>query len=446
MSESDITPTPLAEPVAEPAPAGRGRRAVLLSLVGAAALLGGGIYGSLSLSGGGSGGAGKPEDAVMNLLNAAQGSDLLGVLDTLEPAERDALRGGVTSTVDQLRRLGILSSSADPSSISGISLHFSGVKTRTEMLRSDLAAVTLTGGSVTASVNPGQLPLGDFTRSVAGTALSNAKAQTKTSSISTGKEAIVTVEENGTWYVSLGYTIAEDARLSSGASSPDPSQSIPAVGAPTAEGAVQGFIQALAGLDLQGMVRATPPDELAALHDYASLYAPQAEKALQTARSKVSITLTNLQLSSSDLGNGAALVKIKQIGVKVVSGTTTAVYDGNCLTVTDSADASQSMHFCRDQLGSVTSALPAPLQDIVQRLQGLHPELGLVAIEENGQWYFDPVRTVFTDLDNLLAAISPQDLTAVKNDIKQLSSSGSGLLGGSSKISGSLGLSGPGGA
>lgn len=446
MSESDIIPTPMAEPEPESRPA-RGRRAVLLSLVGAAALLGGGIYGSLSLSGGGSGGASTPADAVTNLLDAAQNSDLLGVLDTLEPAERDAMRSGITSTVDQLRRLGVLSSSADPSSISGISLHFSNVKMTTSQIRSGLAAVTLTSGSVTASVDPGQLPLGDFTRSVAGSALSKAKPQTKTSPISTGKEAIVTVEENGTWYVSLGYTIAEDARRATGAAGPDPSQSIPAVGAATAEGAVQGFIQALAGLDLQGMVRTTPPDELAALHDYASLYAPQAQSALQAARSKVAITLTNLQLSSTDLGNGTALVQIKQLGVKVVSGTTTAVYDGKCLTVTDSSDPSAGMHVCRDQISGVTSALPAPLQDIVKRLTGLHPQLGLVAVDEGGKWYFDPLRTMFTDLDNLLATISPEDLTAVKNDVKQLSSSGSGLFGGtSSGITGSLGQSGQGGA
>ena len=63
---------------------------------------------------------------------------------------------------------------------------------------------------MTGTFDAAKLPVGSFVSTLTHGLLSGAK-QTSTSNVTTGREAIVTEQVNGTWYVSLGYTIAYDA-------------------------------------------------------------------------------------------------------------------------------------------------------------------------------------------------------------------------------------------
>jgi hypothetical protein len=393
----------------------------LLGVFGAVAVLGAGAAVSVSLAAGGTSSAGSPAEAVTNLLSAAQHSDVLGMLDSLEPAERDALKSGVTSLVGQLQRLDVLSSSTNLSKVSGLYVQFHDVTTRTDMVRPGVADVFITGGTATAQVDPVQLPLGGFTRSVAGDALGPTHQLSTTSGISTGQSPIVTVKVGDNWYVSLGYTIAENARRALGASMPSASQAVPAVGSPSAEDAVRGFLGSVAAFDLTGMIRATPPEELAALHEYAPLFLSSAQSALDGAKSHAAVTINSLDLATVAQPDGAQLVQIKQLAFTVVvDGHLTVQVSGGCAHVTDSMDPTVDQTVCPDQSSDI-SGLPPEIQQLLQRVRDGHPAVGIVAVQEGGLWYVDPVRTVFTDVDDLLATFSPGDLQTIRNAIGQFS-------------------------
>lgn len=449
---ADLGPS---EPVGAAArgPGGRRVNRAVFALI-VVALLVAGVTASFTLARGGSQGAGNPDTAVRNLLAAAQNSDILGVLDTLVPAERDALKSGITETTSQLQRLGVLNSNTDLSNLGGVHITFSNVTTSTTNLRSDLAAVSFTGGTVTSQVDPSQVPLGSFTRSVAGSALSRAKRATTTSPLNSGKAVIMTEQVGGNWYVSLGYTIAENARRSGASATPGPGlpgQAVPATGSGSPQEAVKSFLQSLANLDLQGIIEDTPPIEFAALHDYASLFLPAAEDALAKVKPKLSISITNLSLVSQPLSDGSELVTITNIGLHVTYAQTTVDYANGCVTISDGSDPSHNGSFCLKDLSSLAQGavgqLPPALQKVVQDLRNLHATEGLVAVQENGGWYLDPVRTTFTDIDNLLAAITPADMNDIEHAVVQLrsgSSSSSSSSGGSSSTgtTGSTGSSG----
>jgi hypothetical protein len=421
--------TPGAGPAARPK-----RRLARVAVIGVpVVLVGAGVATSLSLAGGGASPASTPEAAVRALLDSAQQGDLLGVLGTLEPSERDALEAGITQTTSQLQRLQVLSSDADLSDISGLTLGFSNIRTSTAFLTPQRAAVTITSGTASSHIDPSQLPLGSFTRSVAGSALAKTKAANSSSGVSTGNDVIVTVQENGSWYVSLGYTVAEDAARASGQTAPPASSSIPAVGSETADDAIRSLIQSAANLDVAGVIKLTPPGEMAALHDYAPLFLAQADNALSNVRSKLSVSITKLDLADVPDGSGSELVTIRGIAFRATYEQYTVTYDGSCLDISDASDPSNDQHFCprASDLNSALSSLPAAIQPIVNDLKNLHPKEGLVALEENGQWYFDPVRTVFTDLDNLLGALSIKDMNDIASLVKQAQSGSlSSTLGG----------------
>ncbi|HET6811974.1 MAG TPA: hypothetical protein VFH50_13295 [Acidimicrobiales bacterium] len=384
-------------------------------------LLGAGVAASLTLAGGSTASASSPDGAVRALLDAAQHGDLLGVLGTLEPSERDALESGISRTADQLERLQVLSQDTDLSNISGINLGFSDIKTSTTYLTPQRAAVTITSGTATSHVDPSRLPLGSFTRSVAGSALAHAKPISSSTGATTGDNAIVAVQENGGWYVSLGYTAAEDLARSAGQSAPPAGTSVPAVGSATPDDAIRALVHSATDLDLAGVVKLTPPEEMAALHDYAPLFLAKADKAVSDVRSKLSIAVTRLDLADVADGSGAELVTIKGVAFHATYEQYTVTYDGSCLTVSDAGNPSNDQHLCPTGSGldSMLSSLPAPLQPLVNDLRGIHPQEGLVAVQENGQWYFDPVRTVFTDIDNFLGALSLKDMNDIQSLVQQ---------------------------
>ena len=409
----------------------RPRRLARTAVLGVPVLVvGAGLAASLSLAGGGTASATTPDAAVRALLDSAQHGDLLGVLGTLEPSERGALEDGISRTTGQLQRLGVLSPDTDLSDISGLRLGFSGIKTSTSYLTPQRAAVTITAGTATSRVDPARLPLGPFTRSVAGSALAQAKPTSSSSAAATGRSVIVTVQENGSWYVSLGYTLAEDLAHSAGQSAPAAIASVPSVGSATADDAIRTLVRSATDLDLAGVIKVTPPGEMAALHDYAPLFLSTGDRAMSKVRSKLSITVTRLDLADFPDGPTSKLVTIRGLAFRATYEQYTVTFDGSCITVSDASDPSNNRHLCPTTSGldTVLSSLPAPLQPLVNDLRGIHPQEGLVAVEENGQWYFDPVRTAFSDLDSLLGALSLKDMNDIQSLVQEFRS-GSLLVG-----------------
>ncbi|MDP9007073.1 MAG: hypothetical protein M3N15_09175, partial [Actinomycetota bacterium] len=139
-------------------PPRRRRRRVGVAGLGLVAALGAATFAALSLST--TDGSATPQAAVERLLSAVGDEDVIGVLEALEPGERSVLRPGLQDVGEELRRLAIASQDFDLGAVRGVDLELDGVAMETEELADGLAAVRITGGTITASTRPEELPVG----------------------------------------------------------------------------------------------------------------------------------------------------------------------------------------------------------------------------------------------------------------------------------------------
>ena len=122
---------------------------------------------------------------------------------------------------------------------------------------------------------------------------------------------VAVVEEGGSYYVSSFYTAAELAAASAGYTMP--ATPIPAVGAATPEDALRGVIDAGIQLDVAGLIELTPPDEMAALHDYGPILVELADEALvetdvQTVLDGWTFSIDALDLEQVEVTGGIKLL------------------------------------------------------------------------------------------------------------------------------------------
>lgn len=167
MSEQDqwAAPTEAAVPVAPPAyvpeaPVGPRRRvrAIVAATAAVAVLAGGVVFAIGNLAS--SDGADSPDAAVRQFFGAISKRDLVGVLDALPPGERESIKEPMLDLISQLKRLGVLSSTLEPGDVPGVSFKIDGLTLETEDVRSDLAVVKITGGTLTSTFDLAKLPLG----------------------------------------------------------------------------------------------------------------------------------------------------------------------------------------------------------------------------------------------------------------------------------------------
>jgi hypothetical protein len=431
-SESDIFPAGAA-PLSGPKRFGLGAR-LSLAAVAAVVLAGAGAGASVALSGSTKNGAATPAAAVTAMLGALGDGDFLAVLDDLAPGERNALEPGLESIFSQLKRLDVLSSDANLANISGISVHFSGLQTVTDQLTPEVAAVRVTGGTATSTVDPSQLPLSAWLQSLVGIATSG-KATTRTSPAGgPGSGVVGTVEVGGSWYVSIGYSIALNALAGSPQGEAPPATSLQAAGASSPEGAVQAIFTSLSNLDLSALLADLPPDEMAALYAYAPDWLPKAQAALNSVKGKVSTSFGNLSFSTKALGQGALVEVNPGLTFSVVASGASITYANGCATENVLGSLRKVCQGANNPyLSKLLSALPPPVSAIVKRLSSAHPETGFVTVEEGGRWFVSPTRTALQAVVAVMQELKSSDLhtivdnapavrQALKNYARQLGS------------------------
>jgi hypothetical protein len=385
------------------APLRRRPAAYVAVVIGLLGLVGGAIFFVRSV-GTSADGAKTPEAAVQKLFDALSNEDALGVLESFAPSERDVLTGRLRAITRELGRLGILREDVDLGDISGVDLTFTGLRYQTQSLGTGFSYVKLTAGTSTYAVNPAESPVGDFLRGFL--PRSAAKAVRGSDDLANDKIAFATVQQDGSWYVSIWYTAAEQARRDAGAALPTFGEGIVARGTETPEAAVEALLRAAALVNVRRMIELTPPDEAAALHDYAPLFIDQAEAAAVEARRAFSFTIRSVDLSHSGSGD-ENVVKIDDMSFRlsVPEFGISVDYDGECATL---------------DLGEVFGPSAGP-QRICDKgllpsleLPGLarQPDLGFVVVRRDGLWYVSPTRTVLDAITATLKPLRPADLEA----------------------------------
>ena len=385
-----------------PQPPKRRPLAYAAVVIGLVALAGGATFFARSV--GTYKGAGTPEAAVQRMFDALSNEDFLGVLTTLRPGERSALTGRIKAMSQELGRLKILSSDLDLGDVHGIDLSFTGLTYRTASLSDRISAVVVTGGRATYRIDPRTSPLGDFVRGLMGRGSGNVVSGTE--DIANDQPTIVAVQDGGKWYVSLGYSIAEQVRRDAGLPVPTFGAGVPANGAASPEAAVDQFLRAAVRLDVRKLIELMPSGEAGALHDYAPLFLSELENKAKEARSSFRFSLRTLDLSSRASGD-EALVKIDKIvfDLSIPSIGVSAEYDGKCLKV-EGAEAflgSNAGPLCGDAIKGITGGLNVPT-----------PEIGIVTVREGGAWFVSPIGTVFDAMVGVFKALKPSDLENLK--------------------------------
>lgn len=425
--------------VAPPAKKG-GKGKVIAAVVGAVAVVGAGTFAVTTIAGGSDGGASSPDAAVEKMFDAVGELDVLGVMDSLLPGERDIMRDRAERLVGNLRDLGVLSDDADLGGIAGVEITLSDmtydpVDTNVE----DITDV-LVSGTIDASVNGEELPIGDL---VIDRFLDGEPLDIDESDSGEFEDLMITaVEQDGRWYVSLGYTAAEYARTGGGDPAdadfdvPEVEDAIALNGGDTPEGAINNLLDAVESFDLEGAVGTLDPREFGALHRYAPLFIDDAEHAVSSLEEDVAITFGDITYTVTRDGSSATVgINIDSLVVQFDGGSVEYRSDGNCVTITE--DGGQPEELCGGSItadpGDVVAEIEDMLPDdpeladsvaaLVEDFQAAFDDLGPLGItvsEVDGKWYVSALGTVADTGLTVLDALDRAEFETLIDDLEGL--------------------------
>lgn len=406
MSDS----TPPAEDGVEPLPAtdtstswSNGRIAALL--LGLVALIGGTYLAVSAATGGGDG----PETAVEELMDAISDEDVIGVLASIDPEEREALEPGIRQLADQLVRIGVLADDFRLEDVAGADVEITDLDTETATLTDDLVAVTVVGGTLRATTQPDEIPVGaELEEDVAGLGPSDTVETLDPDDAFT----LVAIRRDG-WHVSIGYSLLHAFTVGEGLDFPLPTDGIQASGAASPTGAVEGMLRAGAELDVEGVLALLAPGESDALHAAAPLFLDEVQAAITgEVPEGTEVEITDLGMSEEDVEGGRRVV-LESYGVSVAvpgEGEMGFTFDGECTTVVGVptgafADAFEA-YGGRDRIcASDTQEALGPLASL---FDPAGRRAGVIVVERDGEWFVSPVRTML-DLAVQLLAGAPDD-------------------------------------
>jgi hypothetical protein len=374
----------------------------------------------------------SPTDPVREMIEAAEARDIIGILEQIDPGERDAVRGPLEDMVDELNRLDVFED-ASLEEFTGYELEVEDLELEATEVRDGLQAVRITSGTSTQRFNADDLPLGGFVRDLTDDLDNPSEGTSELAEEDDDEAPIVVVERGGRWYVSFGYSIAEGARRADGRSIEELGDGVEPDGADSAEDAVREFMLAAADLDPRRLIELLPPDELGAVQDYAGMFIEEAEGLGAFARRAVKLDISTLELDA-DTDGDHALVKVEELEF-------TAKGDGFAVSFRDGCFSYEVPGMEPDEVckgDEPTEALPfgdLELPDfsfVEKRL-----DVGFVATRVDGKWFVSPVRTVLENFVAALRLVEPGDLDKGVDWFEELQGTfgqmlGEALLGGES--------------
>lgn len=389
-------------------------------------------------------GASSPENAVDGLLQSISGEDVIGTLETLRPAERDAFKGPLEDSIDELERLELLAD-VDLGDVQGVDVEIEGYGLRTTELAADVVAVTVSGGTVRGATTPTELPIGDTMRAILEEDLGVELPEgTQIESDDLGEFQLVAVEEGGGWYVSPGYSIAEWARQGSGEPLPAFGSVVP-IGGDSPEASVRALADAAVTLDAEKAITQLDPEEMAALYDYAPLFLDDAEQAVVEARDDLEISLDLQSLRTEDGPDGTRKVYIDAFAFEAVEDTEyddnsySVTYDGECFRYEETwtyeyftdvgsyegeeytpapETETSSGEWCRGEPLVTENEYDDGLE--LPALDAPFDQLALVTVERDGRWYVAPGRSILEVIPAFLRGVDAGDIDTMREWLREL--------------------------
>jgi hypothetical protein len=358
---------------------------------------------------------------VQNIVDDINNSDLVGALDDLPANERDTLSAAFLDDIDQLKRLKVLQSQADPKHVDAVQASIKDLKFGNPVTVNDHVQIAqLTGGTVSVSADLSKVPFtAEFLKTLFPHGVPPGQSTTGGNIAdavrSNGGKAIriATQKVDGRWYPSLFYTVADNAAVSGGAGAPTAADYVPAKGASSPADAVKQLVNALLAGDSTRAIELLSPTELAAVHDYAGLIVKNG-----AGSPAAPVHIDDLQLTTTPVARGGQSVGLKSVKATTDAGAFALTIDGDCVEVTLPGQSAQRMCSGQlvDEIATQLNLFGAPPLTSAQRaalthlLSGSALTGGIVTTQTGGQWYVNPVRTGLSDVTTLLARLQGNDL------------------------------------
>ncbi|HEX9682707.1 MAG TPA: hypothetical protein VGA13_06465 [Acidimicrobiales bacterium] len=400
-------------------------------LLGVAILAGGGFLAANIVGGGGDG----PTKAVDRLFQATSDEDLLGAMAAIDPREREAIQPGVEGIADELGRLGIVSDALDLNGIAGIDFEFSGLEYETEALTDDLVTVRVVAGTVTSTAVPSELPAGPALDELG--VIPPDDAETETEDFAEEELALVAIRRDGSWWVSVGFSIADAARRDEGLAFPAPADWLEPAGAETPEGVVDLLTGALADLDAAAAFAALAPGEMDPIHAFAPIWVAEAEQVTEGGWAGLGVDRFDLDfdvVTETDGDRAHLTFHGMSLAVETEGVTMGVEYADGCSTVTidppppagsedaflpfpipgftgfgepicatgDGALFGLEELYDAGGLGPDAAALFAELPIDFERLG----TIGLEVVRVDGAWYLSPTATALDTVERVLSSLN----------------------------------------
>jgi hypothetical protein len=361
--------------------------------------------------------------ALLSLVQDLGNSDPIGLADKLDPAEAKLFTDLNSDLITEFKRLEILTPAASADSMTGSTIKVDGLTFGSvETINDHIKIVPLTGGTITITSDPNNLPLSDKIKDAFGEEISQAQPQTQTVNIADAVAdnngepiRIATVSHDGgkTWYVSLFYTIADNAVHAEGL--PNPTTPLTPNGQANAQAAADAFVKAASAGKVEDVIRLLPPDEMAVLYDYGPVLLEQSDMSdLTNTLDDAGVTIGDVKWTTSEV-TGGTKVSIASLTLTADGETVTIENEAGVLTV--SGIPGQPTIELNDEtidtyIGEAagSSDLDPQLIDIIKREFKQIVNLGIVTVKVNDQWYVSPFRTGSDVFVSLLKGLEPADI------------------------------------
>jgi hypothetical protein len=316
----------------------------------------------------------------------------------------------LTDLVAELRRIEVLRDDADLGAIGGVDVQIEDESVQVDDTNvDDIVDLTLTGRA-SASVDGEALPIGDLLLD------NDADPSELTAEASDPEEfelPLAAVREDGRWYVSAFYTIAELARHDQDEVPDIPVEGIPAVGADSPEDAMDNMIDGIEALDLEGIIGSLNPNEFEALQRYAPLFIADAQADIDDSDAAISIDDPEYTVSGSGDERSVAVDFIR-ITVNDEEDPGTVTLQDGCWTV---EAGGETVNTC--ELGDDMSQLedlfddPEPVRQLIDVFRTTFADYenpGFTVNQVDGKWYFSPIGTTADQLLAVLRAVDRQEV------------------------------------
>jgi hypothetical protein len=401
---------------------GGGRR--WIAVVVAVALVAGGTYATAQLLSDDAGAA-SPEEAGEQLLAAVTRSDLLGIIELLPPGERQVLADITTELSDQADRLGLVDETFRLDGFPGLSIDIEDPEFEVQELGDGLARVSLVDGQATVEVDGEAVAgsLGEVVEAIA--AANDAELEVEDSDGSTdigqiadeaaedaeldGGEVlnpftVAVIEQDGRWFPSLGFTIAELARMDmdqfgDGPPAPDLDDGVEPDGAESPQAAVQDLLDAALAADGEEALEVLDPGDAAAMQVYADVFfdfgSPEG--------TGIDAEITDAEVTP--LGGGVHRVLPTGLVAEgeLDEGTVTFEVEDGCTTFefTSADDPDDDVDFESCAGGDLAEDLTEGFEDVEvpeeldELVEAFSPvEVGIITVEHDGEHFVSWLRTL----------------------------------------------------